>query len=140
MYISQYFAPLVVFLGQAQAIPSPPHQAVRATAFDPSTATLDEFATHALEVAKARIANSTGACTPENVIVRKEMESFSGDEMIAYTSALNCLMQLPAKTPSTLAPGAKTRYDDWVVAHINQTLKIHSTVHQTPNSTKCNSS
>lgn len=37
-------------------------------------------------------------------------------------------MALPAKTPSDLAEGAKTRYDDWIVTHINQTLKIHGTV------------
>ncbi|KAJ4412442.1 hypothetical protein N0V82_008797 [Gnomoniopsis sp. IMI 355080] len=127
MHASQYLASLALLFGLGQAMPPPPHHAVRATAFDPSTATLDDFAAHALVVAKARIANSTGACTPENVIVRKEVESLSGDEMIAYTSALNCLMELPAKTPSNLAPGAKTRYDDWVVAHINQTLKIHGT-------------
>lgn len=128
MYISQYLAPLAVLLGLGQAMPPPRHHVERATAFDPSNATLDEFAAHALEVAKTRIANSTGTCTPENVIVRKEIESLSGDEMIAYTSALNCLMQLAAKTPSELAPGAKTRYDDWVTAHINQTLVIHGTV------------
>lgn len=42
----------------------------RATTFDASTATLDEFASNALEVAKARIGNSS-TCTPENVTVRK---------------------------------------------------------------------
>lgn len=49
-------------------------------------------------------------------------------ERINYTDALNCLMDKPTKTPTDLAPGAKTRYDDWVVTHINQTLHIHSTV------------
>lgn len=34
-------------------------------------------------------------------------------------------MDLPAKTPAELSPGAKSRYDDWVVAHINQNLTIH---------------
>lgn len=37
-----------------------------------------------------------------------------------------CLQATPAKTPSELAPGAKTRYDDFVVAHINQTFYIHN--------------
>lgn len=36
-------------------------------------------------------------------------------------------MEQPAKTPSSLAPGAKTRYDDYIVTHINQTLTIHMT-------------
>lgn len=42
----------------------------RATTFNASTATLDDFASNALEVAKARIGNSS-TCTAENVTVRK---------------------------------------------------------------------
>lgn len=138
MHLSQVFlTPLAVLAGLAQAIPQPPHRhaatARQATAvFDPSTASLDDFATHAAEVARARIANATGTCTPENVTVRKLFENLSGDERIAYTSALQCLMALPAKTPSDLAAGAKTRYDDFVVTHINQTMTIHGTVRQVP--------
>lgn len=52
----------------------------------------------------------------------------SNAERVNYTDSLNCLMSKPAKTPSDLAPGAKTRYDDWVATHINQTLHIHCTV------------
>lgn len=135
MQLPQYLSALATVLGLAQALPPPVHQAggARATTFEASTASLDEFAAHALEVAKARIANSTGTCTPENVRVRKLFENLTGEERIAYTSALNCLMQLPAKTPSALAEGAKTRYDDFVVAHINQTLTIHGTVSQASN-------
>lgn len=57
----------------------------------------------------------------------------SATERINYTDALLCLMDKPAKTPSDLAPGAKTRYDDWVVTHINQTLTIHGTVSSASN-------
>lgn len=49
----------------------------------------------------------------------------TSDERIAYTSAVRCLQTSQAKTPSALAPGAKTRYDDWIVTHINQTYTIH---------------
>lgn len=35
-------------------------------------------------------------------------------------------MSSPSKTPADLAAGAKTRYDDWVVTHINQTNFIHA--------------
>lgn len=35
-------------------------------------------------------------------------------------------MSSPAKTPVDLAAGAKTRYDDFVVTHINQTNYIHA--------------
>lgn len=130
MQLSQYLFSLATVIGLAQALPQPVHQAARATTFNASTASLEEFAAHALEVATARIANSTGTCTPENVVVRKLFENLTSEERIAYTSALNCLMQLPAKTPSAVAEGAKTRYDDFVVAHINQTLTIHGTVCQ----------
>lgn len=40
-------------------------------AFDVTAATLDEVAAYALEVAKARVANSTTSCTAENLTVRK---------------------------------------------------------------------
>lgn len=46
----------------------------------------------------------------------------------AYTDAVTCLQSLPARTPSDLVPGAKSRYDDFVAAHMNQTLTIHYTV------------
>lgn len=36
-----------------------------------------------------------------------------------------CLQGKQPQTPSSLAPGAKTRFDDWVVTHINQTSTIH---------------
>lgn len=40
---------------------------------------------------------------------------------------MKCLQSKPAKTPASVAPGAKTRYDDFVATHINQTLTIHYT-------------
>jgi tyrosinase len=95
-----------------------------ATVFNAKNATLAEFNSHAHEVALSRIGNST-ACSRDNVRVRKLFENLTNDERISYTDALKCLMDLPAKTPSSLAPGAKSRYDDWVVTHINQTLTIH---------------
>ncbi|KAH8655364.1 putative tyrosinase [Xylariales sp. PMI_506] len=36
-------------------------------------------------------------------------------------------MNSPSKTPSDLAPGTKSRYDDFVAVHVNQTQTIHST-------------
>lgn len=126
---SQSFVYTAALLGLATLADASPLQKARprTTAFDPSTATQDEFASYALEVAQSRITNSS-TCSPENTSVRKPWENLSSDERIAYTDALNCLMEVPAKTPSDLAPGAKTRYDDFIVTHINQTLSIHSTV------------
>lgn len=51
----------------------------------------------------------------------------SNSEKKAYTDAVICLQSKPAKTNPALAPGAKTRYDDFVAVHINNTLTIHAT-------------
>lgn len=62
------------------ASPSPAAGLVqsRAAVFNASTATLDEFAANALEVAKSRLAsNSSSTCTAENVTVRKLWFVFS---------------------------------------------------------------
>lgn len=39
-----------------------------------------------------------------------------------------CIMSAPSKLDKTKFPGAKSRYDDFVVVHMNQTLNIHGTV------------
>lgn len=49
-------------------------------------------------------------------------------EQTSYLSAVLCLQSKPSKIASGVVPGAKTRYDDFVAIHINQTLSIHSTV------------
>jgi len=46
----------------------------------------------------------------------------------AYIKAVLCLFNSPSKLPAGVAPGAKNRYDDFVVTHILQTLTIHMTV------------
>jgi hypothetical protein len=38
-----------------------------------------------------------------------------------------CLQNLPPKTPTTLVPGVRSRFDDFLATHINQTLSIHNT-------------
>jgi tyrosinase len=38
-----------------------------------------------------------------------------------------CLQKKPPTTPLSIAPGVRSRYDDFVGTHINQTLFIHST-------------
>lgn len=54
--------------------------------------------------------------------------TLSSQERIDYTNAALCLQKKKANTPSSLAPGAKSRFDDFVATHINQTLTIHYTV------------
>jgi tyrosinase len=53
--------------------------------------------------------------------------TLSKQERKDYIAAVQCLYKKPSKTPSALAPGAKTRYDDFVATHINQTISIHGT-------------
>lgn len=36
-------------------------------------------------------------------------------------------MELPGRTPRSVAPGARSRFDDFTVVHIQQTLQIHYT-------------
>ncbi|KAF1917038.1 hypothetical protein BDU57DRAFT_557120 [Ampelomyces quisqualis] len=44
-----------------------------------------------------------------------------------YIKAVLCLAEKPPKTPAAIAAGAKSRYDDFVVTHIQQTMSIHFT-------------
>lgn len=62
-----------------------------------------------------------------DVAVRREWGSLSVKERKSYTDAVKCLQKKQAKTPASLVPGAKSRFDDWVATHINQTLTIHYT-------------
>ncbi|KAI1763534.1 Di-copper centre-containing protein [Hypoxylon sp. FL1150] len=71
----------------------------------------------------ARSKRST--CTSKSLSVRRPWGSLSQIERKAYTDAVLCLQSLPAKTPASLVPGAKSRYDDFVATHINQTAYIH---------------
>ncbi|KAM0811794.1 hypothetical protein AB5N19_12150 [Seiridium cardinale] len=67
------------------------------------------------------------SCNIFNARIRKEWSTLSAKERTSYTSAVNCLMKLPSKYDPTVVPGAKSRYDDFVAQHINQTLSIHGT-------------
>lgn len=60
----------------------------------------------------------------------------SATDRKAYTAAMLCIMQKPSKLDQTKFPGAKSRYDDFVVVHMNQTLSIHSTVRVCGSSSK----
>lgn len=51
--------------------------------------------------------------------------SLSKEERLAYINAVKCLQSKPPRTPASVAPGARSRFDDFVVTHIQQTLDIH---------------
>jgi tyrosinase len=90
---------------------------------------LDQLAQFALYVSKKTlVSRSNRGCTLEKLQVRRNWRAFSVGDKKIYIKAVICLQALPSRTPSYLAPGAKTRYDDFVATHINQTLFIHRTV------------
>ncbi|KAH4102311.1 hypothetical protein HBI81_009010 [Parastagonospora nodorum] len=70
---------------------------------------------------------SPKTCTLENIAVRREWSTLSRPEKLNYIQAVQCLAKLPAKTPASVAPGAKSRYDDLVVTHVQQSKNIHGT-------------
>jgi tyrosinase len=40
---------------------------------------------------------------------------------------VNCILKAPSKLPVGMYPGAKSRYDDFTVVHMNMTPSVHST-------------
>ncbi|KAE9372312.1 Di-copper centre-containing protein [Stipitochalara longipes BDJ] len=66
-------------------------------------------------------------CTAANLKVRKEWGNVTVSDRKAYIKAVLCLFNSPSKLPAGVAPGAKNRYDDFIVTHITQTLNIHGT-------------
>ncbi|PPJ50635.1 hypothetical protein CBER1_05750 [Cercospora berteroae] len=65
-------------------------------------------------------------CTFENAKVRREWDTLTAEEKRAYIDAVLCLMSKPSIS-GDLVPGARSRYDDFLGTHINQTLSIHGT-------------
>ncbi|KAK4154949.1 putative tyrosinase [Chaetomidium leptoderma] len=74
---------------------------------------------------KLRKRGETPHCTVGKLVFRREYGSLSEEDRLAYVKAVKCLQSKPARTPATVAPGAKSRFDDFVVTHIQQTLAIH---------------
>lgn len=78
-------------------------------------------------------------CNTSTAYIRREWDSFTAQQKLEYISAVLCLQSLPSKSGS-FAPGARSRYDDFVAVHINQTLTIHATVRATPTTSRLHSS
>ncbi|KAF2018019.1 Di-copper centre-containing protein [Aaosphaeria arxii CBS 175.79] len=68
---------------------------------------------------------SPETCTWENVAKRREWSRLTRAEKLDYIGAVQCLGRLPARTPASVAAGARSRYDDLVVTHILQTYYTH---------------
>ena len=131
-----------LLVSQIGAIPalqpyaSTPPSAVLPSVASTSTATassqLDQLASFALNVTTEKVSNRTtqkrDGCTRHKLRVRREWRTLSNPQRRAFIDAILCLQQLPSQTPPEFAPGAKTRYDDFIATHINQTAQIHFTV------------
>ncbi|KAF2197864.1 Di-copper centre-containing protein [Delitschia confertaspora ATCC 74209] len=85
-----------------------------------------ELANTTLTEAQEKMKRSS-SCNIFNVRVRREWGTLSSNERREYIKAVKCVMAKDAKTPRALIPGARSRYDDWVGSHINQTNFIHYT-------------
>ncbi|KJX96642.1 tyrosinase central domain-containing protein [Zymoseptoria brevis] len=69
---------------------------------------------------------SNSTCTLKNAHRRKEWDSFTKSQKLAYIAAVKCMTTLPSIS-GDLVPGARTRLDDFVGTHVNQTRRIHAT-------------
>lgn len=89
---------------------------------------VDKLAQDSLSKVKDWLAkNPQGQCTLETAIRRREWSDLTESQRKEYTNAVLCLQSKPPKT-SAQAPGAKSRFDDYVVVHIQQTNRNHGSV------------
>ena len=79
-------------------------------------------------------------CSVSNIIIRREWykphgspfqilidnirSAFSTAEKKHYISAVRCMAKLSSKTPKSVCPGCRNRYDDFVATHIQQTFTV----------------
>ncbi|CVK92024.1 related to monophenol monooxygenase (tyrosinase) [Fusarium proliferatum] len=111
---------LAALLGASSLVAASPTQSASDLLLE-----LNSKATNALENAQAP--SSRKKCTIANADVRRDWKALSKKERKAYINAVLCLRQKPSKADPSFAPGARTRYDDFVAVHINQTRTIHAT-------------
>ena len=117
--------------------------------FPADTSKTDILATNGLiQLAKFEQSNPPAPCNLATAAVRREWYATKNSiglnitnwsirstllplERKAYSDAVLCLQSKPSRLAAinaTIAPGAKTLYDDYVAVHINQTFTIHATV------------
>jgi tyrosinase len=80
------------------------------------------------------LASLASSLTPpcEDPIVRKEWRTLESAEKRSYLEAVNCIMTQPSITPPFNTSGVKSRYDDLLYTHIQQTFSIHYVGHFLP--------
>ncbi|EOO04223.1 putative tyrosinase central domain-containing protein [Phaeoacremonium minimum UCRPA7] len=70
---------------------------------------------------------ASNGCTLETASIRKEWTDLSVAQREEYIAAVKCLQSAPSKSSATEIPGARSRFDDFVAVHIQQTDSIHNT-------------
>lgn len=55
----------------------------------------------------------------------EDRDALTSFERKDYIRSVQCLQSSPALTPSALGSGIKTRFDDFVATHMNQSMTIH---------------
>lgn len=129
-----FFVALWLLTTTALASPrhgSPSHSSLKPNKWVPSsTSGTDKLAWQGLQKLKSydQSKHTNSTCTLETAYRRKEWDSLKPKEKKDYIKAVRCLQTTPSKSNKSMVPGARTRYDDFVAVHINQTLSIHSTV------------
>ncbi|KAK3339748.1 hypothetical protein B0T25DRAFT_618289 [Lasiosphaeria hispida] len=88
-------------------------------------ATMPKIEAH---MAKKAAAGKT-KCTLENAAIRREWSDLSVPEREDYVKAVLCLMSKPAKAPKDEAPGALSRFDDFVATHMTMAGQLHDPTH-----------
>lgn len=65
-------------------------------------------------------------------IVRKEWRTLSAEEKRSYLAAVDCILTTPSHTPPSNTSGVRSRYDDLLYTHIQQTFSVHYVGHFLP--------
>ncbi|KAK1749680.1 putative tyrosinase [Echria macrotheca] len=115
---------LVVALAGSSVAAPPPSKYSPA-----STEKTDVIAKAALATLTEYAANNPNpsSCTIKTAAKRREWGTLCPSERRKYIAAVKCLMSKPSKLDPIEVPGAKSRYDDFVAVHMNQTFTIHAT-------------
>lgn len=105
---------------------------VASTSIPVAESQLDTLASLAYDTSLEIVENESNVekrngCSLSNMRIRRDWRTFSSTQKKSYIDSILCLQKLPSLTPSDQAPGARSRYDDFVATHINQTMGIHYT-------------